>query len=1338
MKKLNRILIYIFVFIPLSTLFSQTRDVQIIQKQDGLNVKVIFEKQPYILDGKNGNIINFYNAVDESKPGSPILPSKTFFIAIPPNSKAKVSIIDEKVSKIKSVIPRSNPKVLPESDSSLTYSETKISSKYYKSNIYPKTEFEIVGYTWMRDYYCMILKVNTHRYNWSSRQISELREATIEIKFTDVQPFTLNTSIKSDFDETLKDIIINYDQAEQFRSRHKYFSINDSTGSWIDYSQQYVKLAISEDGIYRIGYNELINYGIDPSSLNPSKLKIINKGNEIPLFVFGEDDNSFDPGDYIEFWATKNYGAPNYRTLVEKGEEYLEYMDRYTDTSFVWLSWEGEDGLRTMIENNYVQNLTDSITTHLTKIHLEQNNVLWFYGFVEPRVQLPFWQENKYWKWLQVSNTSNKKFEFEAESIVPNTPVFTQSRLSSWFVDTQIIWHNAHKYGAKMNATGIIDSVTFDFEDQANLQAIFNSNDLIEGINKYKIAGMPNDSNSTNRALVDWVDIDYYQYTNAVNDSLLINIPDSVSANLRVIKVNNISVSDTSLLIYKIDSIRKRITNFQIIDSVLTFTDTVSSGDRYFVLSTSYLMQPEFRKKKQFINLRNPSKQADYLIVSNKLLQSSVSDYANFISSNYSINVETAFVDDIYDEFGFGYFRPEAIRGFLKYMHDNWQQPLPSYLTIIGDATYDYKDYFVDVPSPRKKIIVPSYGDPVSDVWFTTWDTSQVDIQQMFVGRIPANNNEEVYRYLDKHQTYLDRDFDEWNKEYLLFSGGDPNLISELNQIRQVNENLLNSVIKPAPVGGDGTHFYKTVDPPTNFGPYTFEEIQAALDKGGLFISYVGHSGTRTWDNGVTDVDDIENAYDDRLPLITDNGCSTGKFAEPDVDAFGELFLNQDVRGQAIIYIGNSSLGYTSTAFRMPDLFYTRLIVNPGESIGESQFLAKMDNFNQTGFSETNRLYGYCSVLLGDPIIKFKTPLKPNYVTKPDFIQITNSVLTENDDSANVNLVIGNFGRVLNDSLTLNVSDVHSDSTIFSFRMTIPTPKFEDTLNLEIPIFGLVGEHILKVELDPENTVDELSKDDNVATTIFLVSSSTVRPLLAENYYNSKQSSVLLLNPTIYSESNPNELQLEYAANDSFFNPTTQIKILDTLITRVPLTGLIPQMRYFWHTRLNDDELQWGSINSFYNEMDNSWLFSKSFRPDDIVENKVMFDSSTSKWKLVNKSNILKITSAGFNDGMFASIQYNFIEFVPNTFFRGFATAYIDTFDLHPYNIKIFNYYEGQQKDSLLAYLDTIQTGTVLTIAGSDEVSVYFGGTVGDSLKQVIKSFGSTFEIGRASCRERV
>ena len=211
---------------------------------------------------------------------------------------------------------------------------------------------------------------------------------------------------------------------------------------------------------------------------------------------------------------------------------------------------------------------------------------------------------------------------------------------------------------------------------------------------------------------------------------------------------------------------------------------------------------------------------------------------------------------------------------------------------LLGDANYDYKNKLTPPPTVKRKNLVPSYGNPVSDVWFTMWDSSNVNLPQMFVGRIPATSNEEVNFYLDKHQTYLNRGYDDFNKRYLFFSGGDPSNPGQLELLKSANSYVLNNFVKPVPVGGEGIHFYKTINPPTNLGPYTREQIDNAIDSSGLFISYIGHSGTETWDNGITEVTDLQPAFNDRLSLISDFGCSTGKFAEPDVDAFGELFVS--------------------------------------------------------------------------------------------------------------------------------------------------------------------------------------------------------------------------------------------------------------------------------------------------------------------------------------------------------------------------------------------------------------------------------------------------------------
>ncbi len=85
-------------------------------------------------------------------------------------------------------------------------------------------------------------------------------------------------------------------------------------GSWY-------KMGIIEDGIYCITYDDLVEMGIQPETLNPKKISLFgnypgmlpennSEGcyddlSEISIIVNGEDDGSFDEDDYILFFGQK-------------------------------------------------------------------------------------------------------------------------------------------------------------------------------------------------------------------------------------------------------------------------------------------------------------------------------------------------------------------------------------------------------------------------------------------------------------------------------------------------------------------------------------------------------------------------------------------------------------------------------------------------------------------------------------------------------------------------------------------------------------------------------------------------------------------------------------------------------------------------------------------------------------------------------------------------------------------------------------------------------------------------------------------------------------------------
>ena len=116
-----------------------------------------------------------------------------------------------------------------------------------------------------------------------------------------------------------------------------------------------------------------------------------------------------------------------------------------------------------------------------------------------------------------------------------------------------------------------------------------------------------------------------------------------------------------------------------------------------------------------------------------------------------------------------------------------------------------------------------------------------------------------------------------------------------------------------------------------------------------------------------------------------------------------------------------------------------------------------------------------------------------------------------------------------------------------------------------------------------------------------------------------------------------------------------------------------------------------------------------------------------SSWKLSRNINYLTITSAGSNDGKFASMIYNTLEYLPNTFFWGIATAELDSITLEPGNIKYFAWPNTltQNADSLRNYILSLPNGKLLAMAISDDGQQLVLGARGTPVRRAIETLGS-------------
>ena len=1176
---------------------------------------------PYEIIKKNfKNILHFYNYIDEANPGSPILPSKDLFIAIPPGSSPnlKVLIKDKRVINAE---PELNPVVKRENDSSLIYlnAQTPVIStndKLYKIN----------GFLWIGNNYCLHLTIHEYQYNYQNRLITENNGIHLELQFSKTLNSTGNNL------GSVSSIILNKEFASINQSNPIYQV--KKTDEWINYDDTYVKIGVAQDGVYRFDYDDLSQLGVSLNGVNPRTLKLFNKGELIPIYVYGENDGRFDPGDFIEFAGIRNMGS-NYREISVQGEPYNEYLGRYTDTTIYWLTWGGENGLRVALSNgNPSITTSDTLNYYSELIHKEINN--WFDFSMADQVEreMPFWAPNKTWNEGNLG-VGTLNVNFSLSNIYPGVMAKMFVKLQDY---ASSINSQAHLLSLSLNnyPTGY-DSGYVNKYEQKVLEGDFNSSLLSEGTNTLRVHSYETGA-SPNLCIRDWYEMEYPKYIYANSDSLLFSF--SFLNNPGIYCFNIQQLQNNSVTVWKFgSSFKKYMVSVQ--NGKIFIKDTIDANNKFYISDSTQILKPKLYYKKQFVNLRSNQNKDDYLAITNKSLLNKAQEYNNFIAKNYNIETKLIDVDDIYDEFAYGYFDPECIKEFLKNTHTNWQQPFPQFVFLIGDANYDYHfNKFKYQNTPPIVNTVPSFGAPVSDNWFVTWDTTGAYIPEMNIGRIPVHTAEELNNYLERHQNYLTHPYNNWNKSYLFFSGGKDDQ-NELDLLRETNQNIIDNDIIPSPIGGNWYHFYKTLNPVTNFGPYSHEYIQNAINQGALFISYLGHSGTQTWDNSIVDPSQLHNSYN-RNSLITDFGCSTGKFAEPDVVSFSELFINSN-QGQAISYIGNSSLGFTSTATAFPGIFYSKILRDSILNISEAHKLAKMELLQDYGSSGTYKLFALTNELIGDPIISLPIPQKPNLEIDGNDIKILTSNISDLKDSAEILFKFYNWGKVVADSFLIVFWDNYQGNNIITDSVYKRIPKYEDSLLISFPIFNRPGEHSITISLDVNNRINEISEDDNSFTLQFYVASSRIRTLLMFETENGLNDSLLILNPSVKSLSD--SIEIELATNANYLNSSAYYFDMDSVCTEFKIPNEFRNKRIWFKGKIMNDNF-YGFDKSAITSVENKYLLKDSVS----LTNSVLADLGFYNNHITLDTNkiLFDVISAGFNDGKTAVIEKNGENFIPD------------------------------------------------------------------------------------------
>jgi len=878
---------------------------------------------------------------------------------------------------------------------------------------------------------------------------------------------------------------------------------------------------------------------------------------------------------------------------------------------------------------------------------------------------------------------------FSVSNLYPNADARFWAKILSWYGDR--FEAPNHAGTLSINDGGAIDSIVFQHDEQILLSGTQAASTLLTDTTNVIRTTSWNINTAGSSTRLDWFDIDYPRYLAVDGPAHIFQIDSIRTAGLKSIKLQEVQTQNP--LVLRVQGDRADILSAASVMGSGPFTvllaDSLLPGDRLFVWNADSI--PVAGRGESVTISRLDLEQANHLMITARFLETATREYADFVENSYGVSTRVVAIEDIYNVYSYGMFQPEAIKLLVFDAYYGWETDSLKYLLLVGDANYNYRAGF----TPN---IVPSYGNPVSDEWFVAFDSLSVT-PSLEVGRLPVREEQWVRQYLDRHRAYREQQPTLWNKSTLHFSGG--NLDggeNELQRYKSVNDYVIRNIVEPPEFAGRVAHFFKTLDPQTDFGPFPLSDVRSRIAEGGLFICYVGHSGTDTWDNTISRPGQLENS-EGRSSLITDFGCSTGRFAEPDWSAFSEVFVTGE-KSHAIAYLGNSAAGFDFTATVLPRLFYSSLITQHAPSIG---FAHRQTRLQLSIGSMVGRVAAQTNTLVGDPIVALDLPKQRNPIIKDSWIRPATDIVTDAMESSSFTVTVGNYGQQTPDSLDILIEHLFDGAIDSTVVLTRPIPAVYDTLRLQFGLPGRAGNGQLRIVLDPDGKLDEIFENDNLAVYDYKIFSTFLKVVDDRlGVVSARGPDVTILNP-MFDPGAVSQITVESDVSTQFAAPVRVSFPYGKTMSGGDAKALFPDgIKRYWRVGLDlpgqgfvGPYSRWTVSPESDYFLGDSLDFSTCQLSDLVYSSGLSFTPSEVR---------VEIQSSGYGTGSGGYIKLNGGNVLRSSQYGGYGIAIIDSAKFSTLQTGIYdNYHVVADRDSIRRIAENVQFGQYIMVATADE-----------------------------------
>ena len=726
-------------------------------------------------------------------------------------------------------------------------------------------------------------------------------------------------------------------------------------------SGHWVKIAVSADGVYKIPYPQLSEWGFS----NPNNVRVF--GNDFGMLPFINsaerpddiEENKVMYGDDALYFYAKSKDIWNYNDVEGM---FLPKTHLFDNRAYYFLSDVSTD-FNNRIAKQAAAPTPQSVVTQGDFYAIHENN----------DVNLQMSGRNWYGENFYYATQQDFKIELPSPAIAADAKakvsVIARSAVDNSF---DVSFNDG---AAKTLVTKSVSGLSIYADTKTQIIDFKSVNS-----NSQNVSITFNKSTPSAEGYLDYIIINARGKLDYSGKQLIFR--DIQSHNLYSAVEFQVSGVNNSCIIWDVTNSTAPVeVGFTLENTTAKFAASTDPLGEYVVFSKSDAYTPEFVENVANQNLH--AKQSTQMII---ITPSEFKTWADRIaavhSSEMSVSVTT--INQIYNEFSCGAKDVSAIRDYLRHVYKYAKGDSLRYVLLFGDGTVDNLTV-----SNGNTNYIPTYQSPqsldedniisfISDDYFALLDDDEGEyngLPDIAVGRIPVKSATEAETAANKIELYSRNFFNGWEKN-IAFIADDENLnihASQADQIAVFTETnypdydiakiYIDAYPRQQTVGG-------------NLYPQAREDILKQFNLGAKIINFTGHGGINyLTDERILTNNDIDNLKNiDNLPVFITSSCDVGRFdhytrvSDAGMDSPAERALHNP-KGGAIAMIAAARHAYAEPNFNLNKNIFNYILRSKNSNrimrLGDVVMLAKR---------QTDDINMRCFMLLGDPALILHTP----------------------------------------------------------------------------------------------------------------------------------------------------------------------------------------------------------------------------------------------------------------------------------------------------------------------------------------------------------------------------